>query len=247
MKHRTGMVVQTAVGGGPPHSPEKRGNAVFFRPLLADARMLPLVLSLALLVLLALLALLGGCAAPLMPEPGHRKFIQDFPKWERIRDLERENPSFSGTGPVMPDAIRAATWERLRATLPKAGIRQKLEAINAFFNQWPYTNDMALWAVEDYWALPREFVLWSGDCEDYAIAKYYALRFLGVPARDMRIAGVFNRRRGEGHAVLLVYVEDETLLLDNFADAILTREQAPHYEPVYYVNEDWMWIQETPR
>lgn len=186
--------------------------------------------------------LLGGCAHPLPPEPSFAMPADDLSKWARVRDAESADPSFTSYGPVMPDAFRAAAWSRLRGELPRAGIMEKLETITAFFNQWPYTQDKDLWGVEDYWALPREFVLWSGDCEEYAVTKYYALRYLGVPAKAMRVAGVWNARRGEGHAVLIVYVEDTPYVLDNFTDKVLPRSAVPYYEPVFYVNEDTLWV-----
>lgn len=192
-----------------------------------------------------LLLLAGGCAAPVSREPSVKIAIRDFPKWERVRDLEKNNPSFAGNGPTMPDAMKAAAWQRLRETLPEEPLMAKLDAVNAFFNQWPYARDDALWGIEDYWAVPREFVLWSGDCEDYAITKYYALRFFGVPARDMRIAVVWNEKRDEGHAVLLVFVEGKAYLLDNFSDKVTPREKLLHYTPVFHVNEEALWLPDT--
>ena len=182
---------------------------------------------------------------PALREPSVKIAIRDFPKWERVRDLEASNPSFAGNGPTMPDAMKAATWQRLRETLPGENTLEKLEAVNAFFNQWAYVRDSALWGVEDYWAVPREFILWSGDCEDYAITKYYALKFLGVPAKDMRIAAVWNEKRNEGHAVLLVFAEDTTYLLDNFSDRVVPREKLPHYTSVFHVNEEALWLPNT--
>ena len=45
----------------------------------------------------------------------------------------------------------------------------------------------------------------SGDCEDYAIAKFFALRQLGFGAEQMRIVILWDEIRGIGHAVLAVY------------------------------------------
>lgn len=186
--------------------------------------------------------LVSGCAHPPPPEPSFALPADNLTKWARVRDAENADPSFTHHGPVMPDAFRAAAWSRLRRDLPRAEIMEKLETVTAFFNQWPYTQDKDLWGVEDYWALPKEFVLWSGDCEDYAVTKYYALRYLGVPAEDMRIAGVWNARRGEGHAVLIVFVEGAPYMLDNFTDKVLPWNEAPYYEPVFYVNEATLWV-----
>ncbi len=45
----------------------------------------------------------------------------------------------------------------------------------------------------------------SGDCADYAIAKFFALRHLGYSNKEMRIAVVYDRMRRIGHAVLAIY------------------------------------------
>jgi predicted transglutaminase-like cysteine proteinase len=118
--------------------------------------------------------------------------------------------------------------------------------VNSFFNQWPYKFDRPLWGVEDYWATPCEFMIRSGDCEDYAIAKYYALRELGVPASQMRIAAIRNAMTGNGHAVLVLYVNDDAYVLDNVTNTILSHKRLGHYRPLYTVNEEYMWRHVRP-
>lgn len=54
-----------------------------------------------------------------------------------------------------------------------------------------YTSDGETFCSSDYWAAPLETArLKKGDCEDFAILKYYALRHLGVPAGRMWVAAV---------------------------------------------------------
>ena len=61
-------------------------------------------------------------------------------------------------------------------------LRTKLEKINDFFNDIKYASDQTVYGTSDYWANPYEFLAKDkGDCEDYAIAKYLALEYLGVP------------------------------------------------------------------
>ena len=59
----------------------------------------------------------------------------------------------------------------------------KLKAVNDFFNQrLAYMEDIDNWGVQDYWASPLESLgKGAGDCEDYAIGKYFTLTSLGVP------------------------------------------------------------------
>lgn len=197
------------------------------------------------LCLLLFFALAGCVEWRPPPEPHFQSPVRNFAKWERVRDAERKNPSFTATGLDGLDAKKNAQWRQLCDTAKDRPPVAILAQVNAFFNQWPYTEDAANGHAEDHWATPREFARRSGDCEDYAIAKYYALRFLGLPADQLRIAAVWNRRRGEGHALLLVTMPTGSLLLDCTTDALLTWEKAPHYLPQFFVNEDFLWQHEA--
>ena len=49
-------------------------------------------------------------------------------------------------------------------------------------------TDEAQWGVEDYWNSPFETLgTRRGDCEDYAIVKYVALREAGLSREDVKI------------------------------------------------------------
>src|SRR5262249_35818927 len=54
-------------------------------------------------------------------------------------------------------------------------------------------DDEAQWGVQDHWNTPFE-TLWSsrGDCEDYAIVKYLALRSAGMSQDDVKIVILKN-------------------------------------------------------
>jgi predicted transglutaminase-like cysteine proteinase len=67
----------------------------------------------------------------------------------------------------------------------------------------------------DYWQSPSETIkLKTGDCEDYAILKYFELLKKGIPDNDMRIA--YTITESGGHMVLVV----NKYVLDNMTDAI---------------------------
>jgi predicted transglutaminase-like cysteine proteinase len=101
---------------------------------------------------------------------------------------------------------------------------------------------MANWRELDYWATPLEFLARSGDCEDFAIAKYQVLRALGVPIDDMRIVIVNDRARRATHAVLAVYVDGRPLILDNLRNDVVAADLIGDYEPVYSINEQGWWL-----
>jgi predicted transglutaminase-like cysteine proteinase len=119
--------------------------------------------------------------------------------------------------------------------------------VNKFFNKWPYRLDKANWGVSDYWETPWEFLRKSGDCEDYAIAKFYALQELGFSPDQMRIVAVRDAIRGIGHAVLAVYAKDDIYILDNQTDMVLSHTKYKHYIPQYSVNEHYRWMHVAPR
>ena len=64
-------------------------------------------------------------------------------------------------------------------------------------------SDMAQWGVADRWSAPlATLTSGRGDCEDYAIAKYVALREAGVAEDDVRLVIVRDLANGEDHAVV---------------------------------------------
>lgn len=117
----------------------------------------------------------------------------------------------------------------------------KLKLVNDFLNETPFICDAAQWCVEDYWATPIELLAnHGGDCEDFAIAKYVALRALGVD--DARLRLVYARIRREGitgsHVVLAYYPapEAEPLLLDNLDGRIVPASQRTDLTPLMSFN-----------
>jgi predicted transglutaminase-like cysteine proteinase len=179
-----------------------------------------------------------------------RSPIKSLPKWERVRDSENRRPTFIPEGLDLDVKNPSVTqrWVALRDRIKDAPLAEKANEVNKFFNQWPYKTDMTIYGVEDYWAVPREFVERSGDCEDYAIAKYYALRELGVPAKFLRVAAVKDSIRNLGHAVLIVYMDDDDArVLDNLTNLVLSHKRLTHYVPQYTVNEDFLWRHVVPR
>ncbi len=163
--------------------------------------------------------------------------IKDLPKWSRVLSAEKGDPTF-----VASRIVSSSTkWSELAAGWKNLPYEEQLKAVNTYFNQWPYRLDPELWGVPDYWETPREFLQKSGDCEDYSIAKYYALRALGVPADKLRIVVVINTFRNQAHAVLAAYTNNDVLILDNMSNLILSHTQAGHYRPQLSVNENYRW------
>jgi len=118
---------------------------------------------------------------------------------------------------------------------------QKLNAVNRNINKHKYVTDLANWGVEDYWETPKEFSLKDGDCEDFAIAKFKSLLYLGFSNEDMRIVVLQDLNLNIAHAVLAVYVNGEPYILDNQAEQVIPADEIKHYMPIYSINETTWW------
>lgn len=115
---------------------------------------------------------------------------------------------------------------------------------NRFWAGVPYLSDQANWGVEDYWATPIEALgVNHADCEDYAIAKYFTLKELGVPVTKLRITYVRALRWNEPHMVLAYYPEpdSEPYILDNLTDRIDLASDRRDLEPIYSFNDEDLW------
>jgi predicted transglutaminase-like cysteine proteinase len=116
-----------------------------------------------------------------------------------------------------------------------------LRFINDLLNRVPQIEDAVHWGQEDYWATPAEFIASNGgDCEDFVIAKYFALRESGIPAEKLRLTYVKSFQTGkiENHMVLAYYPtpDAEPMLLDNLSPQMLLASKRPDLLPVYEFN-----------
>src|SRR4029077_4761759 len=63
-------------------------------------------------------------------------------------------------------------------------------------------SDWAQYGVADFWSAPLVTLgAGAGDCEDYAVLKYVALREAGIAPDDLRLLIVYYPRRRTNHAV----------------------------------------------
>ncbi|APC16633.1 hypothetical protein BLL42_13175 [Pseudomonas frederiksbergensis] len=149
-------------------------------------------------------------------------------------------------GPLGEGKQRIDAWQHLLAAQKQTPELEQLNVVNLFFNkQMRYMEDIDLWHVDDYWATPIE-ALWkgAGDCEDYAIAKYFSLRHLGVSSDKLRITYVKALRQNRAHMVLTYYSSPDAmpLVLDSLIDAIQPASQRTDLLPVYSFNAEGLWL-----
>ena len=122
--------------------------------------------------------------------------------------------------------------------------KEKLEAINEFFNAVPYASDQTVWGVSDYWETRLEFLGKDrGDCEDYVIAKYFTLLELGVSSKKLSLFYVKSLKYNVAHLVLAYYETPQTvpLILDNYNFRVLPATQRTDLIPISsFSGEDLM-------
>ncbi|MCK4759955.1 MAG: transglutaminase-like cysteine peptidase [Candidatus Aminicenantes bacterium] len=129
--------------------------------------------------------------------------------------------------------------------IPRADVPYPVSIVNDNINDIPAGSDENVWDKLDYWATPNEFYAkGAGDCEDYAIAKYFTLRKAGIPASKMFLAlGFISDDITEGHMILLVTNNGTKYVLDNMVDGITKLSERPDFKILYSFNENTLLIE----
>lgn len=137
-------------------------------------------------------------------------------------------------GCVSPAALKLlAIVDAARAREGRARLGETNRAINLAIHPM---SDLAQYGQDDVWSSPlATFASGAGDCEDYAIAKFVALRLAGVPANDLRIVVVRDTMRGEGHAVAAARLDGHWLMLDNRRMAMVEDDDIRDYQPLFVI------------
>ena len=167
----------------------------------------------------------------------HSENLSMFPKWrdalQRFQSELRACP-----GPT----CKASQWLSFLDTVRSLAPEEQIRSVNRQMNGKPYITDPVNWHMPDYWATPLQFLRRAGDCEDYAISKYMALKELGFKVDDMRIVVLQDTNLNVPHAVLVVFLGERQLVLDNQVNNVVPAESIRHYQPFYSINEEGWWL-----
>jgi predicted transglutaminase-like cysteine proteinase len=126
----------------------------------------------------------------------------------------------------------------------------QIQAINQFFNhRILFRDDIEVWGQIDYWSSPLETLdKGQGDCEDYAIAKYFSLLAVGMPVSKLRLVYVRAEIGGpqgavQAHMVLAYYAAPgaEPMILDNLISELRPASRRPDLVPVFSFNSEGLW------
>jgi len=144
---------------------------------------------------------------------------------------------------------RLQEWHRFIERTMQYSEAAKLDAVNRYVNQMRFMVDLRLWKQVDYWATPLQLLaVGAGDCEDFAIAKFFALKTLKVPVDRLRVTYVWQHKEGSGspqpHMVLTYKAAPETepLVLDNLTGDIKPLSQRKELQVVYAFNTEKFWL-----
>jgi len=142
-------------------------------------------------------------------------------------------------------------WQKLLQESADRTPPAQLRLVNDFFNRRiRFGEDQEIWGQSDHWATPMETLgKGAGDCEDFAIAKYFTLLLLNIPDEKMRLIYVQARLGGinssitQAHMVLAYYPtpEAEPLILDNLINDLQPASRRPDLLPVFSFNAQGLW------
>ncbi|MBB4284934.1 transglutaminase-like cysteine peptidase [Roseospira goensis] len=172
-----------------------------------------------------------------------------FPRWAAVlRDsAQARRPAVAADcGAARSAACQSDPWAAIIGTARGLEPMAQLQRIDAVLDQQDYVSDSTNWGRSDHWATPAQFLARGGDCEDFAIAKYMALRALGWPASALRVVIVSDLNLGIRHAVLEARHAGRRYILDNQIDRPVTDDRISHYRPIYSLGEGRWWRHITP-
>ena len=145
---------------------------------------------------------------------------------------------------------RVAEWKALIQAGKQWSDGRRLVAANDFVNRFDFVDDIYHWKKEDYWATPLQTVVTKGgDCEDFAIAKYFTLTSMGLAEDKLRLTYVKALNLNKAHMVVSYFEQPsaEPLVLDNLDPLIKPASQRQDLLPVYSFNGTGLWLAKRER
>lgn len=162
--------------------------------------------------------------------------------WQRTLDRHNRQMKYNAE-----DRALVVAWaQELEDLRGKTVLEQICEVDRRVDNFLIYDSDENVYGKKDHFATPAESLKNGyGDCDDFAIMKYFSLYYLGVPDADMRFTAVTMKwDKTAGHAVLVVNAETGNYVLDNRTPAGFVQKDDYHtweYRTVSAMNASKVW------
>ncbi len=161
--------------------------------------------------------------------------------------LESTNKADSLIHFPMELLTQETTLDSIKADYLRSG-NEKLavEQTNYYFNQFNYQYDVDSKGKEDYWKTTSEFILEDGgDCEDFALTKYFHLVDLGVDKNKFRFYYVYVLDTNAYHMVLgySETADSEPLLLDNMSTEVIEKSKRKDLLVISSFNDNGYFVE----
>jgi predicted transglutaminase-like cysteine proteinase len=171
-----------------------------------------------------------------LPSRKWRGVESDLIKEEKVLELCRADadgcPSYAARFLRLINAVKLKSG---RGRLDEAN-----RSVNAAIR---FVSDFTQYGEADRWSAPlATFATAKGDCEDYAIAKYVALRDAGFPIDDLRVVMGRDRIMRQDHAVLAARLDGRWLILDSQRSELIEDSRAPNLTPVFAMGQHGVFL-----
>ena len=140
---------------------------------------------------------------------------------------------------------RIDNYEKLKVKIQDYSLIRKLSHVNTFYNKIIPQHDKQKIGISDYWSSRKEFLISGrGDCEDYAISKYFSLLEIGIPKDNLFLAIVKVKGAPTDHMVLLYFKDKKSipLVLDNLSFRVIPITKRKKLTPKVIFNENSSYI-----
>ena len=135
---------------------------------------------------------------------------------------------------------RVNDYDKTVKSFTKYPKQKQLIRVNFYLNQLLPQVDMLNQKTSDHWETPKEFLKCGyGDCEDYAIIKYFTLIKLGFDKDKLFITTVYEQYSGGYHMVLSYFNSKNKppLILDNLSFRVLDLQTRKDLKADIFINE----------
>jgi predicted transglutaminase-like cysteine proteinase len=113
----------------------------------------------------------------------------------------------------------------------------KVKEVNRNINISPYAKDLLVYGKIDHWATPAEFKkAGAGDCEDFAIAKYFALK------NKVKVRLAYTKKGDEYHVVVFYYEDDDPYVLDKGIDEMYRLSERADLKLIFTFDDKSIWL-----
>lgn len=167
--------------------------------------------------------------------------LAHWPDFARRQTITLQSLALCKQNSATCDSAEMERWAGLIQNLKGQNKLRQIITVNRWFNRLPYKYDEYAYDQLDYWADTQELLKSRGDCEDFALSKYYTLRQLGFTPDELKVTVVYDQENFSNHAVLMVYINDTRYMMDINGDDTNPSPMESRYRSLYSFNERTAW------